>query len=241
MAEITSYPTATPKSGDYLLGAQVGQPGDNPANPTKKFTVGSVSGTPDNNGQLYNTVNLKFKWNTIDSAYRVNSTRTGTNYSGLYYSKLYIEFENLELEAGSTYGLLMERFKQRRIAMSGGFQRPRKAGFKRMSNNGVDAPFNGRVFELPITTTTGEFFDFKFDLYYTEPNGGSNPGFPAISGMGAKNPPTAPRNTTTQYLAFRIVKRTNGVEQISPHIIKLRMIGVAAQPGLFPKITFGPY
>jgi hypothetical protein len=42
MAEITSYPTASPKGGDYLLGAQVGQPGDNPANPTKKFTVGSV-------------------------------------------------------------------------------------------------------------------------------------------------------------------------------------------------------
>lgn len=42
MAEITSYPTASPKSGDYLLGAQLGQPGDNPANPTKKFTVGSV-------------------------------------------------------------------------------------------------------------------------------------------------------------------------------------------------------
>jgi len=44
MAEITSYPTANPKSGDYLLGAQVGQPGDNPANPTKKFTVDSVLG-----------------------------------------------------------------------------------------------------------------------------------------------------------------------------------------------------
>jgi len=42
MAEITSYPTASPKGGDYLLGAQLGQPGDNPANPTKKFTVGSV-------------------------------------------------------------------------------------------------------------------------------------------------------------------------------------------------------
>ena len=42
MAEITAYPTAAPKSGDYLLGAQIGEPGDNPANPTKKFTVGSV-------------------------------------------------------------------------------------------------------------------------------------------------------------------------------------------------------
>ena len=42
MAEITAYPTASPKGGDYLLGAQIGQPGDNPANPTKKFTVASV-------------------------------------------------------------------------------------------------------------------------------------------------------------------------------------------------------
>ena len=107
MAEITSYPTATPKSGDYLLGAQVGQPGDNPANPTKKFTVGSVSGTPNNNGQLYNTVNLKFKWNTVDAAYRVNSTRTGTNYSGLYYSKL---CENLSSASEKKSKDLLSRF-----------------------------------------------------------------------------------------------------------------------------------
>jgi len=243
MAEITSYPTAQPKSGDYLLGAQVGVPGDNPANPTKKFTVGSVSGTPNNNGQLFNTVGMKVSWNNGDSNYRVASSRAGASYAGLIYSKLYIEFENLELEAGSTYGLLMERFKQRRIATAVGIQSPRPAGFKRMSNNGVSAPFNQRVFELPITTTTGQFFDFKFDLYYTEPGGGANPGFPAISGMSAKMPSSGPRNSTTQYLAFRIVKRTNGVEQISPHIIKLRMIGVAPDvpAGLVPKITFGPY
>jgi len=42
MAEITSYPTANPKSGDYLLGAQVGAPGDPAATPTKKFTVDSI-------------------------------------------------------------------------------------------------------------------------------------------------------------------------------------------------------
>jgi len=43
MAEITSYPTATPKNTDYLLGAQVGAPGDPAATPTKKFTVDSIS------------------------------------------------------------------------------------------------------------------------------------------------------------------------------------------------------
>jgi len=236
MAEITSYPTAIPKSGDYLLGAQVGQPGDNPANPTKKFTVGSVTGTPDNNGQLYNTVNLKFKWNTVDAAYRVNSTRTGANYSGLYYSKLYIEFENLELENGSTYGLLMERFKPRKSATEAGITILKPSGFKRMSNAGVNAPFDGRVFELPITTTTGQFFDFKFDLYYSDGAGG----FPFPSGFSGK---TGLASTSTQFLAFRIVKRTGGVEQISPIVAKLRMIGVKGQPSpsTSPVITFGTY
>ena len=41
MAEIISYPTATPKSGDYLLGAQLAPAGSIDAAPTKKFTVES--------------------------------------------------------------------------------------------------------------------------------------------------------------------------------------------------------
>ena len=245
MAEITSYPTAQPKSGDYLLGAQVGSPGDSIANPTKKFTVGSITGTPSNNGQLFNNVGMNVKWNNGDVNYRVASTRTPTSYVNLIYSKLYIEFENLELEAGSTYGLLMERFKQRQlVGQDGGTTISRPAGFKRMSNAGVSSPFNERVFELPITTTTGQFFDFKFDLYYTEPEvgtGTANPGFPAISGMSAKLPGFGPRQKTTQYIAFRIVKRTGSVEQISSKLIKLKMIGVAGNPSTNPRITFAPY
>lgn len=234
MAEITSYPTATPKSGDYLLGAQVGQPGDNPANPTKKFTVGSVSGTPDNNGQLYNTVGLKFKWDTRDGDYQVISARTGTNYSGLVYSKLYIEFENLELKSGSTYGLLMERFKSRKTTP----QNQPPSSFKRMSNAGANAPFNDRVFELPITTTTGQYFDFKFDLYYTD----GVHGFPIPSGFAGKK---TGRKFSTQFLAFRIVKRTGSLEEISPIVAKLRMIGfqdiAGGDPSGLPVITFGTY
>ena len=42
MAEIISYPTATPKSGDYLLGAQLAPAGSIDAAPTKKFTVESL-------------------------------------------------------------------------------------------------------------------------------------------------------------------------------------------------------
>ena len=42
MAEIISYPTATPKSGDYLLGAQLAPAGSIDAAPTKKFTVDSI-------------------------------------------------------------------------------------------------------------------------------------------------------------------------------------------------------
>ena len=42
MAEIISYPTATPKSGDYVLGAQISPPGSKENNPTKKFTIQSL-------------------------------------------------------------------------------------------------------------------------------------------------------------------------------------------------------
>lgn len=43
MAEITSYPTALPKSEDYILGAQLAPVGSIDASPTKKFTVGDVA------------------------------------------------------------------------------------------------------------------------------------------------------------------------------------------------------
>ena len=41
MAQIISYPTASPKTEDYLIGIQTSTSGS-PINPTKKFTVGSV-------------------------------------------------------------------------------------------------------------------------------------------------------------------------------------------------------
>ena len=41
MAQIISYPTASPKTGDYLIGIQKTTSGS-PINPTKKFTIGSV-------------------------------------------------------------------------------------------------------------------------------------------------------------------------------------------------------
>ncbi len=42
MAEITSYPTAKPKSDDFVLGAQLAPVGSIDASPTKKFTVESL-------------------------------------------------------------------------------------------------------------------------------------------------------------------------------------------------------
>ena len=130
----------------------------------------------------------------------------------------------------------MERFKPRKSAVEAGVTTLRPSSFKRMSNNGVEAPFDERVFELPITTTTGQFFDFKFDLYYA-----NSKGFPFPSGFSGRG--TSPSKTSTQFLAFRIVKRTDGIEQISPVVAKLRMIGVLGDPTLptDPVITFGTY
>ena len=237
MAEITSYPTAIPKSGDYLLGAQVGEPGANPATPTKKFTVGSVSGAPSNNGILFNHIGMNITWQRGDVNAYVQSSRVGTGYTDLIYPKLYISFENLDLESGSTYSLLMERFKPYRTALEGTVKVYRPGSFKRMSNNGVASPFDQRVFELPITTTSGEYFDFKFDLYYTS----GSYGFPYISGISGKTGST--QNKTKQYLGFRIIKRTGGQEVISPIIAKLIMLGIREDvpAGVGPSISFAPY
>ena len=231
MAIIYSYPPIGDLSGsDTILVNDTSKD-----NSTKTASIDDIKSYVD--GGSINDANLKFKWNTRDTAYRVNSTRTGINYSGLYYSKLHITFENLVLENGSTYGLLIERFKPRTTAASGAtpvVDVP--SGFKRMSNNGAVAPFDQRVFELPITTTTGQYFDFKFDLYYSS----GAFGFPLPSGFSGKGPG---RSTSTQYLAFRIVKRTNAIEEISSIVAKLRMIGVKGQSAAstVPVITFGTY
>ena len=231
MAIIYSYPPIGDLSGsDTILVNDTSKD-----NSTKTASIDDIKSYVD--GGSINDVSLKFKWNTKDTNYKVLSTRTGTNYSGLYYSKLYITFENLVLENGSTYGLLIERFKPRKTATNATAQVVDvPSSFKRMSNNGVVAPFDQRVFELPITTTTGQFFDFKFDLYYAN----NSSGFPFPSGFSGK---TGSASISTQFLAFRIVKRTDGVEQISSIVAKLRMIGVKGQTAAFtnPVITFGTY
>jgi len=231
MAIIYSYPPIGDLSGsDTVLVNDTSKD-----NSTKTASIDDIKSYVD--GGSINDASLKFKWNTIDTNYKVLSTRTGTNYSGLYYSKLHITFENLVLEHGSTYGLLMERFKTRTTSNGATTSLAEvPSSFKRMSNNGAVAPFDQRVFELPITTTTGQYFDFKFDLYYSD----GTFGFPLPSGFSGKK---LGRSTSTQYLAFRIVKRTGAVEEISSVVAKLRMIGVKGQSAAStsPVITFGTY
>ena len=42
MAKIISYPTAQPKADDFVLGAQVSDPGEPIESPTKKFSISSI-------------------------------------------------------------------------------------------------------------------------------------------------------------------------------------------------------
>jgi hypothetical protein len=60
MAEVISYPTAIPKNTDYLLGTQIGAPGNPAATPTKKFTVGSILslGTSPGGSSITDTVSV---------------------------------------------------------------------------------------------------------------------------------------------------------------------------------------
>lgn len=100
----------------------------------------------------------------------------------------------------------------------------RYTGFKRQSLTGVDAPYSQRPVQIEITSTTGQFFDFRPDLYFSAADSaGTNKGFPRPSGFKKRGNVIA--LTSTQYVAFRISKTTNGVTEVSPVLKKLKLKG----------------
>lgn len=150
MARIQTYDEDTTiEDSDRLVGTD-GTAGVD-LNKTKNFTLGGIKKYVLASN---NTSNLTFKW----GANKVYSTHINGNYY-----KLGIDFNNLVLEDGYTYTLLIDR--RRRHAKKG----PNK-GFrlnKFYHENPIDAAGNSRVSEVQVTSAKGQKFDFNQDRYFT--------------------------------------------------------------------------
>ena len=218
MANISSYPKATPTVSDLLVGTSTS------LNQTRNFSIADVatfgSGT-DSNSLMLNDVRMRSEWSNSIAGQFVTSTL----FTNLRYPLLKVNFENLQLNVGSTYKLIIERFKRpsSRIPSGTGVIEYRDAGYKRQKPFDSSPPYNGRVIEIPITATSGQLFDFKLDLYY--PCAGTvvlnDVNFPKVAGTRS----TFPIYESKQYVAFRISQTTNGVTKTSPVLQELTMLG----------------
>jgi hypothetical protein len=223
MAIINSYTTITPKSSDLVLIVDTSVEG----NPTKTATVGNLQGTPDNNQVFFDTVGITIQTGaSSDSRFGKTTGRTdGFFPTNLRYTIFQADFENLVLEQGSTYKLIMERWKKGGDRFGTTPTDYRYTGFKRQSLAGVDAPYSQRPVQIEITSTTGQFFDFRPDLYFSAAQAaGTTRGFPRPSGFKVRGGTVMPL-TSTQYVAFRISKTTNGVTEVSQVLKKLKLKG----------------
>jgi len=220
MTRIISYPTVELSDDDLFVISRVGSPGK----PTRNVKASEVKSFADNN--FLSQVGLKFSWSTRDPLYRVVSTHL-TN--GIY-SKLGVDFENLILEEGSTYKLIIERS---RPASKRDQLNYRKGGFKRASSQVLPAPYTGRLSEVPITAVTGQKFDFKWDLFFR------NDYFPKPAGLSSLNRQIG--NSVKLHFAFRIEKTTGTEVTLSPHLGYLRLIGQSNEaPVNLKVVTFIP-
>jgi hypothetical protein len=221
MAKIISYPSATPVKGDLILGTKQATVGTE-TNPTKNFTVESVVDAGlTSDALLFRSVGLTF---TTGEDYKTTTTRTDGSFpSNCKYEKLKIDFSNLILEPGYTYKLVIERWKKGSLRNSNITTSYKGTGYRALGNaaNGMNPPFSQRPGAITITSTTGQIFDFRPDLYYS--SGTSNKGFPKLSGQGKQS---WSRKTSTQFFQFRI-SRTDGSGNtvLSPALAQLKLIG----------------
>lgn len=221
MAKIISYPSATPVKGDLILGTKQATVGTE-TNPTKNFTVESVVDAGlTSDALLFKGVGLTF---TTGQDYKATTTRTDGSFpTNCKYEKLKIDFSNLTLEPGYTYKLVIERWKKGSLRNSNDLGSNKRTGYRALGNatNGMNPPFSQRPGAITITSTTGQVFDFRPDLYYS--SGTGNKGFPKLSGQCKQS---WDRKTSTQFFQFRI-SRTNasGNTVLSPALAQLKLIG----------------
>lgn len=231
MPILTSYPSVTPEGQDLVLLVDK----SSGSNATKTATIDGIISLAENAEALGHVGMVFTPGTSTNPLLTKTTTRTDGNFpTTLKYSKLQVSFENLTLDADSTYKLIIERWKK------GGNKgaKKQKAGFKRQDPASVEGTvYADRPSEIAITATKDQIFDFRPDLYYSSSNAG---GFPRPAGFKV---PGDSRNSSVQYLAFRISKTTGTTTLVSPIIGKLKLIGdysgqAAGEP---PTITYSAY
>lgn len=222
MPIIYSYPSDTPEKNDIVLGTKQSTNG-NQSNSTKNFTVKSiVDAGLTSDALLFKDVGLTF---TTGQDYKALTNRTDGSFpTNCKYEKLKIDFSNLTLEPGYTYKLVIERWKKGSLRDSNDLGSNKRTGYRALgsaANDGMNPPFSQRPGAITITSTTGQLFDFRPDLYYS--SGTGNKGFPKLSGQCKQS---WNRKTSTQFFQFRI-SRTNasGNTVLSPALAQLKLIG----------------
>jgi hypothetical protein len=214
MARISTYALDTNIKGtDKLIGTDVEN-----NNVTKNFSVKELTDyISENEAADLDLVGINLRWNN-DQTY--SSQRTW-NPSSMVVAvpRLYMEFENLTLEPGITYEVVIERFtrKRKRGATKTGYK---ASGMKIEDPGNTDFPYNVRPVSLPINNPEGDWYDFKFDYYFK-----SN--FPLLSGKSSIVG-HFPNNTRLP-IGFRIKKTNNkGVVTYSHTLRKINLTGGTA-------------
>ena len=197
-----------------------------------QFIVGydgtsNVRITPDNiaKASSVNDVGIWFQTGTIYTS-GITSPRTDGWFATntVKYTPFQANFENLVLEAGFTYKLIMERYikgggenvpDNRSANKTTSFKRQKKGDFSFAAN-----PYNLRPVEIEITSLS-QNFDFRSDLYFSA---STLYPFPRPAGFTRQ---INPRNTSRQFVAFRISKTNDAssVTETSQVLAKGQILG----------------
>jgi len=135
------------------------------------------------------------------------------------YTTFQANFDNLTLESGYTYYLVISRYKKG--GPDNSRSSDRTSNYKIPFQGGANGPYAVRPTKLQITSLV-QNFDFRPDLYYT---GTSSYPFPRPSGYKANAAFTA--KTSRQNFAFRIQRVTNvgGAVELSKVVGRLGLLG----------------
>lgn len=213
MTRISTYTQVASVDGTEKLVATDVKTGNATSNVTVEQLVNYIRETEPSDLDL---VGINLKWSN-DPAWRYTSSRVWQNAGmDVLVPLLWMEFENLVMEPDTTYEVVLERStkKRKKGAEQPGYKR---GGFKMEDPTTTSSPYNVRPVSLPISTPTGDLYDFKFDWYYRQD-------FPLLSGY--KVPTNFDPHSTRLPIAFRIKKTDSAGEVTYSHSIrKINLVG----------------
>ena len=201
MAIVYSYPGATPTLSDALLGTQF----DFDGNATKSFLVADVVNLAVNQVLIEaQPIKLNFNWT------KEKIVASLLPIPNKYY-KLGIDFNGLTLEDGVEYTLLIDRWRYNEVKNS-------NTGAVRAARYYHEVPsqavVNGRLSELPITSASGQYFDFIPKNYFSQGNNGPLGQFKIGSGKGKSRSQSIAGGLLFVNLSFRLrIKRGNVITE----------------------------